>query len=152
VTKCSSDAVRKGADRTCTTAGARTCTVTRLTNGTAYRFRVTATNVAGAGPASVRSAAVTPRTVPGAPRDVVGRPQARKVDVSWKAPTSNGGAPITGYRAVVSPSGRACTTTGTERTCTITRLTPGVRHTVTVRARNAAGWGPWAVPWGPWTP
>ncbi len=40
------------------------CTVTGLTNGTAYTFTVTATNGAGTGPASAASNAVTPNQAP----------------------------------------------------------------------------------------
>jgi len=47
-------------------------TVTGLTNGTAYTFTVTATNVSGTSAASDSSTAVTPVTVPGVPTGVSG--------------------------------------------------------------------------------
>src|SRR5581483_3413095 len=60
--------------KTCTAnGGARRCTVRGLSNGTAYRFTVRATNGVGTGPASPASNAVTPATVPGAPRNASAR-------------------------------------------------------------------------------
>ena len=51
--------------KTCTTAGATSCSISGLTNGQSYTFTVTATNRYGTGVASDPSAAVTPAIVPG---------------------------------------------------------------------------------------
>ena len=110
-----------------------------LTNGTSYRFRVSAINVAGAGSASSASAAVTPRTVPGAPTGVTATAGDARATVTWSAPSSNGGAAITGYTATADPGGATCTTASTS--CTITGLSNGLSYTFTVRATNAAGTG-----------
>jgi hypothetical protein len=73
--------------------------VSNLLNGVAYRFSVSASNLVGSSPASALSAAITPRTVPGAPRSVaVSFPLVGKAKVTWLAPSSNGGASITKYQ------------------------------------------------------
>jgi hypothetical protein len=122
-----------------------TQTITGLINGTAYTFKVAARNAVGAGPQSSQSAAVTPRTVPGAPTGVTGTAGNGQVGLSWTAPASNGGSPITGY--VVTPyvngtAQSARTFDSTATTQTITGLTNGTAYTFRVAALNAAGAGP----------
>lgn len=123
------------------TTGPRSCTITGLTNGTAYSVTVTATTANGT---SVPSAAAsgTPRTVPGAPTQVAASPEDRTARVTWSAPVSNGGAAITGYTATASPGGATCTSSTAARACTISGLSNGTTYSVTVRATNAAGSGP----------
>lgn len=96
--------------------------VAGLTNAVTYQVRLRAVNTAGPG---TPSTAVTPRGVPGAPRTVTATPGAGTATVSWQAPATDGGAPITGYTATSTPAGNTCTTTGA-LTCTITGLTNAV--------------------------
>ncbi|MBG6060168.1 peptidoglycan/xylan/chitin deacetylase (PgdA/CDA1 family), partial [Cryobacterium sp. MP_M5] len=75
--------------------------VTGLTNGTAYTFRVTATNAVGTSPASAASAAVTPTappvpTAPAAPTGVSAVAGNGSATVNWTTP-ANGGSAITSY-------------------------------------------------------
>jgi fibronectin type 3 domain-containing protein len=125
----------------CTTAGATGCTINGLTNGSAYTVSVTASNLAGTGPASSPSAAVTPRTTPGAPTAVSATAGNGQATVSWTAPASNGGSAISGYTATASPGGASCTTAGATG-CTIGALVNGTAYTISVTATNAAGTGP----------
>ncbi len=123
---------------TCTTATLG-CTVTGLTNGTAYTFTVTATNGMGAGAVSAASASITPRTVPGAPTGVTATAANASAPVSWTAPVSNGGSAITGYTVTSTPGSLTCTTATLG--CTVSGLTNGTAYTFTVTATNAAGAG-----------
>ena len=138
--------------KTCATS-TLTCTVTGLTNGTAYTFVVSAANAAGTGPASAASNSTTPRTVPSAPRSLttavaptsgVGSGQVR---LAWTAPSSNGGAAITDYVIERSPNGTSGWTTindgvRTTTTYTVTGLSNGTRYYFRVTAKNGAGNGP----------
>jgi hypothetical protein len=134
-------------------ATATSLVVTGLTNGASYQFQVAATNAAGTGPNSPVSTVVMPATVPGAPlittaaSGTVGG--AVTATAHWNAPTSNGGASVTGYvvRALrISPTGTVLATTtspvqaGTARQLTMTL--PSGNYRFTVQAGNKAGTGP----------
>ena len=127
---------------TCSTADGTTtsCTILGLTDGTAYTFSVTATNAAGTSAASASSSSVTPVAPPGPPTGLSVTPHNQRVDVSWSAPTSSGGSPITGYTVLASDGVSTCTTASTE--CTVDDLTDGTAYTFTVVAINAVGPGP----------
>lgn len=113
------------------------CTVEGLSNGLAYTFTVTAFSAAGMGPAGAASSPVTPRTTPAAPTRVRAALGDSTATITWSAPVTNGGAPITGYRVTTIPTSGGCTVTAT--TCTLTGLTNDQQYVVSVVATNAAG-------------
>jgi flagellar biosynthesis protein FliR len=123
---------------------ATTETVTGLVNGTTYTFTVAATNSAGTGSSSSASNAVTPATVAGAPTIGPATAGAASATVTWTAPVSDGGSPISGY--VVTPyvglaTGPSTTFNSTATTQVVTGLTPGTAYRFRVRAINGVGTG-----------
>jgi len=115
------------ADGTSTTASA---TVTGLTNGTSYVFRVAAVNTNGTGTYTSATAALVPATTPGAPDITSLSVSSGQVAIIWNAPASNGGAVITDYVIQQSSnSGSTWTTfsdgTSTSSSATVTGLTNG---------------------------
>ncbi|UUW89583.1 fibronectin type III domain-containing protein [Pimelobacter simplex] len=123
-----------GATETC--AGSP-CTVGGLDNGRAYTFTVQATNDHGDSAASDPSAAVTPQGAPGTPTGVSAKAGDRRVAVTFSAPQSDGGSPVTAYTVTVSPGGATTSCPGSP--CTVGGLTNGTAYRVTVRATNAKG-------------
>jgi subtilase family serine protease len=82
-------------------------------------------------------------TAPGAPTGVSAVAGNASVVVSWTAPVSNGGSPITAYTIAPSPACPACTgMTTTALSSTVSGLTNGTPYTFTVTATNAAGTSP----------
>jgi hypothetical protein len=124
--------------KTCSNGVTIGCTVTGLTNGVAYTFKVTATNSLGPGLPSDPSPAATPRTKPDAPVNVKALASNGYALVSWSAPPFDGGSPVTRYDVIPSPGGVPCHTTGA-RSCTVTGLTNRSWYTFTVTATNVAG-------------
>ena len=125
-------------------------TFTGLTNGTAYNFRVSATNSAGTGTATnaVNATPAAAATAPGAPTGLGATPGNTQVTLSWSAPSSNGGAAITGYRvewklstASTWPTTSANRATSTTTSHTFTGLTNGTAYNFRVSATNSAGTG-----------
>jgi len=137
---------------TATTAGTTSAVVLGLTNGTAYRFTVTATNAIGTGAASVASSPVTPApapTAPAAPTAVNASPGNTQATVTWTAP-SNGGSAITNYTVTSTPGGLTANSATTS--ATVTGLANGTAYTFTVTATNSVGTGPLSAPSSPVTP
>ncbi|MEI8238375.1 MAG: fibronectin type III domain-containing protein [Actinomycetota bacterium] len=126
-----------------------TKSVTGLVNGTAYKFRVSATDTGGTSVASATSAAGTPRKAPTAPGKPAVAPAKASVKLTWALPKSNGGAAITGYVVQKSLDGIHWTTVTLAapltRVYTVTGLTSGRVWRFRVAAKNVAGIGAYSL-------
>ncbi len=132
-------------------------TVSGLTVGTSYTFTVTASNPIGAAAPSEHSNAVTPitQTVPSAPTAVTATASSGQAVVSWSAPASNGGSPLTSYTVtpyVGSSAQKAIEVAPSATSTTVKGLTNGTAYTFTVTASNVLGSGPASEPSGVVTP
>jgi YHS domain-containing protein len=127
-----------GADPTVSDA-----TVSDLTNGTTYYFWL----VEDKFPHVVSNmASAIPVTTPGAPTGLTAKPGNTQVTLSWTAPASDGGSPVSGYNvfegttADLSRSAPVTNVTGT--TVTLPALINGTTYFFEVAAVNTAGQGP----------
>jgi hypothetical protein len=85
---------------------------------------------------SVSSPSIT--SAPSAPTAVSAVRGDASAVVTWAAPASNGGCPVTGYTVTANPGGLTTTTAGAT-TGTVSGLTNGTPYTFTVTAANTAG-------------
>jgi hypothetical protein len=134
------------------TSTATSATVTGLTNGTAYVFRVAAVNGAGAGSYSTASSSVTPIGPPAAPTNVTVMGSGNTwIEIAWSAPASNGGSAVTDYVIQYSSDSGATWTSYSDTTSTVLGVTvfdllSATTYLFRVAAVNAAGTGPYSSP------
>src|SRR2546426_1007593 len=117
-----------------------------LASGITYTYRVSAITVSllTSSPSNIASA--TTFTVPRAPTGLTSTASlSSQINLSWTAPTKNGGSPITNYKIYKSTSSVTKTgyvNVGNVNSYTNTGLTPGVTYFYKVRAVNSAGLSP----------
>lgn len=134
-----SSAVSTTVIASCTTS-TTACTITGLTNGTEYYVAVTATNAAGAGPASAPRTTGTPLVRPAAPTITSVTAGDQRLTVAFAA-GSAGDRAITRYQYTVDAGATWTDLSGLSSPLVISDLTNGTTYSVRLRAVSAAGAG-----------
>jgi predicted phage tail protein len=139
----------------------RSYTVTGLTNGTSYIFRVSAVNSSGPSTWSLPSSPVRPTAptttttiapqVPRAPTNVRATPGNRRAELSWSAASTARNTPVTDYIIEYSTNDGTWSqwfvwadATSPATTGALTNLTNGIDIRFRVAAVNSAGISPYS--------
>ena len=128
-------------------SGSLQYTITRLTGGTQYDVQVRAVDVAGDGRWSATLTGTTAAAAPAAPTTLTATSNGQtQIDLSWTAPSDDGGTAITGYRIEVSTNGSTWSDLVVNTRSTATRyshtgLAAGSTRHYRVSAINSAGTG-----------
>ncbi|NDH66189.1 MAG: fibronectin type III domain-containing protein, partial [Microbacteriaceae bacterium] len=125
----------------------RSFNVTGLTRDRSYKFRVSAINAVGVGPATESATVTTLVAVPTAPREIsVVNITSTSADLSWAEPADNGGATVTYYVVEVSSDkGQTWTqvvkTVASKKSVLLAGFSPGIAYQYRVLALNKVGRG-----------
>jgi Fibronectin type III domain len=119
--------------------------VTGLTGGTTYYFVIQALTDGDSITSSEASAAPT-ATVPGAPTGLTDTPGRSEMGLTWTAPDSDGGSPVTGYDVyqgtAAGGESKVPVVIAASTSVTVTGLTSGTSYYFVVTAVNAVGESP----------
>ena len=140
----------------CWTTGVMWCDVSGVTSGVLYYAEVRARNIVGAGAANDPRVGFSTSSTPFAPRSVTAASGDSGGVLSWQAPASDGGYPITQYTARVYSTltgttvVTSCTVTMSSPTtplqCPVSGLVNGRGYGVDVVATNSLGLGAPSAP------
>lgn len=137
------DSTNSGRGGQTATGAASPITVTGLTNGDSYVFTVVANGSSANSAPSTASNSVIPVTVPGAPTGVTAQAGNTAATVTFVAPASNGGNPITSYTVTAQdltvPGNGGQRVTGSGSPLSLAGLTNGDSYVFTVIATNNVG-------------
>ncbi len=122
--------------------------ISGLSNGVEYIFRSRAENATGF--STWANSTFTTFSLPSTPLNVTASASDGSATITWDAPSSNGGTPITLYRVTSTPAGASCTTTSLQ--CSVNNLINGASYTFSVKAENAIGQSQPSTPSSPVIP
>ena len=138
--------LRRGASPVCwpRTRRATSTTVTGLSAGKTYRFRVAASNTIGQGPWSADVVLVLGSVRPGTPTGLTALAGVRSATLRWSAPS--GGVPVSDYVVQYAVAGSVTWRTfadgvGTATSVTVTGLTTGRTYRFRVAAKAGSTTG-----------